>query len=60
MCEYPIVRTRRPPYQGPRPKVGQTVMACPVCRRFRCWDFTPDDQLRCEDCGYTVARRDAQ
>lgn len=55
---FPILRLKRDPhaYRGPRPAPGQTVMICPVEARFRLFDFTPDDGLRCVACSYYITR----
>jgi len=54
--EYPIIRPKRGSYDGPRPQPGQTAMLCPTERRYRVFDFQPDDSLRCQSCGFPVTR----
>ena len=54
---------RRPksPYRSGRLKAGpgQTVMLCPVERRFQVFDFTTDDKLKCTKCSYQISRKEA-
>jgi len=45
--------------RAPRPGLGETVMFCPVNRRYTLWKFTEDDALVCVKCGMKVTRAEA-
>lgn len=60
MTKYPVRREKRNKndYRGPRCSPGQTVMLCPVERKMTCFEFRPDDMLRCVGCQFSIARKD--